>query len=58
MRKFNPYRQFAQDGKALSQVKCLPIVTYTQCTRCRKNIKDGTQKMVNLHCEDCQKREN
>ncbi len=54
MRKFNPYRQFANDGKVLSQVKCLPIVSYTQCVKCRINIKDGTQKMVANTCESCQ----
>ena len=54
MKKFNPYRAWANDGKVLSQVKWAPSPTYTQCVKCHAWVKDGTQQMVDFTCEACQ----
>lgn len=52
-RKFNPYRTFAHDGKALSQFKEVPL---QECSECHKKV-DTTMEIINREtgkCEACQ----
>ncbi len=58
MAKNKMYRAWAGDSRMYSQFKVLPATTYTQCVKCHEWIKDGTQKMVDLKCEACQKKGN
>ncbi len=55
MRKFNPYRQFANDGKVLSQWKEVPL---QECTECHAKV-DTRMELINHEtgkCEACTKK--
>jgi len=52
MAKFNPYRTWANDGKALSQWKEVPLHS---CSECHKKFNTTMELIRNGKCEKCAK---
>lgn len=52
-RTFNPYRAFAKDGKALGQMRELPLV---ECEDCHRQFNTTMEVMLNGKCEACEKK--
>jgi len=52
-RKFNPYRAWAHDGKALRQWKDIPTVIWQTCRICQQNYKVSEMTFVENECESC-----
>ncbi len=57
-RRFNPYRAWANDGKALSQWTDVPLTIWQQCKTCHQQFSTATMTFVQNECEGCQAKHN